>query len=237
MDLGEPLVLIVSLGIFLLVVLLDAYAFKLSSEHVAVLEVMVRGPFVVGTRLFEHFVKNAPTGGPSRFLTISSSNKVVGRGLLFAMLVFLLPVVPLRAPTGARGILFLVLPLVLIATKDGTNRLLAGGEVGDNIHQAVGSDGSAAAQLSDQLFTGGTREEGHDDIGVGDVGKLGALFEETPDVISEGFTRLLFAALEIPRVVGAHVGSFEVPLEHSHKVIPVVDLSRWEVLEPGSSGV
>jgi hypothetical protein len=34
-----------------------------------------------------------------------------------------------------------------------------------------------------------------------------------------------------------HVGSFEVPLEHSHKVIPVMDLSRWEVLEPGSSGV
>jgi hypothetical protein len=38
-----------------------------------------------------------------------------------------------------------VLPLVLIATKDGTNRLLAGGEVGDDIYQTVGSDGSVAA--------------------------------------------------------------------------------------------
>jgi hypothetical protein len=31
---------------------------------VTVLEVVVRGPFVVGTRLFEHFFKNAPAGGP-----------------------------------------------------------------------------------------------------------------------------------------------------------------------------
>jgi hypothetical protein len=91
-----------------------------------------------------------------------------------------------------------VLPLVLVATKDGTNCLLTGGEVSDNIHHTVGSDGGVAAQLSDQLFAGGTREEVHDDVGVGDVGELGALFGETPDVIPEGFTRLLFAASKIP---------------------------------------
>jgi hypothetical protein len=187
-DLGEPLVLVVSLGIFLLVVFLDAYAFKISSKHVAVLEVVVCGPFVVETRLFEHFVKNALVRGPLRFPAISSSNQVVGRGLELALPVLLLPVVPLQAPAGAHRIFFLVLPLVLIATKDGTNRLLAGGEVGDNIHQTVGSDGSVAAQLSDQLFAGGTREEGHDDVGVGDVGELGAFLGETPDVIPEGFT-------------------------------------------------
>jgi hypothetical protein len=39
------------------------------------------------------------------------------------------------------------------------NRLLAGAKVGDNVHQTVGSDGSVVAQLSDQLFAGGTREE------------------------------------------------------------------------------
>jgi hypothetical protein len=237
-DLRKPLVFVISLGIFLLVVFLDAYTFKVSPEHVAVLEVVVRGPFVVGMWLFEHFVKNAPARGPSRFLAISSSNKVIGRGLELALLVlFLLPVVLLGNPAGAHGILFLVLPLILIATKDGTNCLLAGGEVGDNIHQTVGSDGSAAAQLSAQLFAGGTREESHDDVGVGDVGELGALLGETPDVIPEGFTRLLFAASKIPRVAGAHVGSHEVPLEHSHEVVLVVDLLRWEVLELGSSGV
>jgi hypothetical protein len=50
----------------------------------------------------------------------------------------------------------------------------------------------------DQFFAGGTREEGHDDVGVSDVGKLSALFGETPDVVPEGLTRLLFAASEVP---------------------------------------
>jgi hypothetical protein len=118
---------------------------------------------------------------------------------LFALLIFLLLLlVPLRASARARGILFLALPFVLVAAKDGTNRLLTGGEVGDNVHQTVGNDGSAAAQLSDQLFAGGTREGGHDDVRVGDVGKLGALFGETPDVVPEGLTWLLFAASEVP---------------------------------------
>jgi hypothetical protein len=118
---------------------------------------------------------------------------------LFALLIFLLVVVvPLRAPAGARGIVFLARPFLLVATKDGTNRLLASGEVGDNVHQTVCTDGSAVAHLSDQLFAGGTREEGHDDIRVGDVGKLGVLFGETPDVVLEGLTRLLFAASEVP---------------------------------------
>jgi hypothetical protein len=71
---------------------------------------------------------------------------------------------------------------------DGTNRLLASGKVGDNIHQTIGSDGSATTQLSDQLFAGRTKEEGHDDVGVSDVGDIGALLGETPDVIPEGFT-------------------------------------------------
>jgi hypothetical protein len=118
---------------------------------------------------------------------------------LFALLIFLLLLVfPFRALAGARGILFLALPFVLVATKDGINRHLAGGEVGDNVHQTVGSDGSAAAQLSDQLFAGGAREEGHDDVRVSNVGKLGALFGETPDVVPEGLARLLFVASEIP---------------------------------------
>jgi hypothetical protein len=130
---------------------------------------------------------------------ISSGNKVIGRGLLFALLVFLLlVVVPLRALARACGILFLVLPFVLVTAKDGTNRLLTDGEVGDDVHQTVGGDGSAAAQLLDQLFAGGTREEGYDDARVDDVGKLGALFGETPDVVPEGLARLLFAASEVP---------------------------------------
>jgi hypothetical protein len=109
-----------------------------------------------------------------------------------------------------------VLPLVLVTTKDSTNRLLAGGIVGDDVHQLVGSGGGVAAQLSDKLFASGSREEGHDDVGVGDVGKLGALFRETPDIVMQRLVCLLFTTPEVPRVTGAHVGPLEVSLEHSH---------------------
>jgi hypothetical protein len=54
------------------------------------------------------------------------------------------------------------------------------------------------AQLSDQLFAGGTREEGHADVRVGDVGRLGALFGETLNVVPEGLARLLFVASKVP---------------------------------------
>jgi hypothetical protein len=89
----------------------------------------------------------------------------------------------------------------------------------------------------DQLLSSGSREKGHDDVRVGDVGKLSALFGETLDIVAEGLARLLFTASEVPRVTGAYVGPLEVPLKHLHQVVPVVDLSRWEVLEPCSSGV
>jgi hypothetical protein len=236
-DLGEPLILVVTLGIFLLVIFLDAYALKVPTKHVAVLEIMVRGPLMVGARFFEHFIENAPAGGPSRFLAFNSSDKFTGRGLDLVLLVLLLPVVPLGAPVGTHGIVGLVLPLVLITAKDGTNRLLAGGKVGDDVHQTVGSERSVTTQLSDQLFAGGAREEGHNHVGVDDVRELGALPGETPDVIPEGFTRLLLVASEVPRVAGVHVGPLEVSLEHPHEVVLVVDLSRWQIIEPGSSGV
>jgi hypothetical protein len=198
-DLGEPPILVVALGIFLLVILLDAYAFKVPTEHVTVLEVMVCGPLVVGTRLFEHFVKDAPTEGASRFLALDSSDKFVGRGLELALLVLLFSlVVPLGAPTRARGIVDLLLPFVLVTAKDSTNCLLAGDKVSDDVHQSVGSEWGVTAQLSDQLFAGGSEEEGHDHVRVGDVGELGAWPREAPDIIPEGFTRLLLATPEVP---------------------------------------
>jgi hypothetical protein len=60
---------------------------------------------------------------------------------------------------------------------------------------------------------------------------------EAPDVIPEGFTWFLLAALEVPRVAEAHVGPLEISLKHPYEIVPVVDLSRWEILEPGSGGV
>jgi hypothetical protein len=126
----------------------------------------------VGTQFLEHFVENAPARRASRLLAISSNDKVICRGFVFALLVLLLllPVVPFGTPVGALGFLVLTLPFILVATKDDTDRLLADGVVGDDVHQLVGSGGGVAAQLPDQLLAGGSREKSHDDVGVGDVG-------------------------------------------------------------------
>jgi hypothetical protein len=171
---------------------------------VAVLEIVVCGSLVVGTWLLEHFVKDAPTKGASRLLAVSSGDKIVRRGFTFALLVLLL-LVPLGTPVRALGALILALPLVLVAAKDGTNHLLAGGVVGDDVHQLIGGGGGVAAQLLDQLLAGSSREEHHDDIEVGDFGKLGALFGEAPDIVAEGLAWLLFVAPKVPRVVHAGI--------------------------------
>jgi hypothetical protein len=204
---------------------------------VAVLEVVVRGPFVVRTQFIEHFVENAPARRSLRLFAVCSSDVVISRGFMLALLVLLLVVVFSGALVGALGFLVLVLPLVLVTTKDGTNHLLASGIVGDDVHQFIGSGGGVVAQLSDKLFASGSREESHDDVRIGDVGKLSALFGETPDIVMERLVRLLFTTLEVPTVARAHVGPLEVSLKHSHQIIPVVDLSKWEILEPCSSGV
>jgi hypothetical protein len=166
-----------------------------------------------------------PPPGSSRFFAVSSGDEVVSRGFTLALLVLLLLVVAsFGAPVGALGFLVLVLPLVLVTTKDGTNCLLVDGIVGDDVHQLIGSGGGVAAQLPDKLFESGSREESNDDVRVGDVGKLGALFGETPDIVTQRLVRLLFTTPEVPRVAGAHIGPLEVPLEHSHQIVPDMNL-------------
>jgi hypothetical protein len=115
---------------------------------VTLLEVVVRGSLVLGTRLFEHFVENAPARGSSRLLAISASGKVIIHGFALALLILLLlllPVASLGALVGALEFLILALPLILVTTKNGTDCLLAGSVVGDNVHQFIGSDGGVAA--------------------------------------------------------------------------------------------
>jgi nitrate reductase NapE component len=81
------------------------------------------------------FCQKFPRRGSSRLLAVNSSDKVVSRGFTLALMVFLLlPVASLGAPVGALGFLILALPLILVTTKDGTDRLLAGGVVGDDVH-------------------------------------------------------------------------------------------------------
>jgi len=88
-----------------------------------------------------------------------------------------------------------------------------------------------------QFLAGGTRDEGSDDVGVRDVGELGALLGESPDEVSEGLIRLLPAAPEVPGVPRAHICALEVPNEDLDQVGLVVDHALREVLEPCSGRV
>jgi hypothetical protein len=63
------------------------------------------------------------------------------------------------------------------------------------------------------------------------------LLRESPDVVPERLPRLLAAASEIPGVPRAHVRALEVAGEGLDQVVPVGDLPRRQVLQPGSSGV
>jgi len=88
-----------------------------------------------------------------------------------------------------------------------------------------------------QLFTGGTGDEGSDDVGVSDVGELGALLGESPDEVSEGLVGLLPAAPEVPGVPRTHICALKVPDEDLDQVGPVVDHALREMLEPCSGRI
>jgi hypothetical protein len=63
------------------------------------------------------------------------------------------------------------------------------------------------------------------------------LLRESSDVVLERLSRLLAAASEIPGVSRVHVRALEIAGEGLDQVVPVGDLPRGQVLQPGSSGV
>jgi hypothetical protein len=111
----------------------------------------------------------------------------------------LLALLPRAALSGRLGDVFRVAALgLLVLSEDGLNCLLARGEFGGDVHQLARPGGGLATQLAHQVAAGGAGEERADDIRVDDVGQLGALLRESPDVVSERLSRLLAAASEIP---------------------------------------
>jgi hypothetical protein len=98
----------------------------------------------------------------------------------------------------------------LCSLKPGVTRLLARGELGGDVHQLARPGGGLATQLAHQVATGGAGEECADDIRIGDVGQLGALLRESPDVVPERLSRLLPAASEVLGVSRAYVRALEI---------------------------
>jgi hypothetical protein len=193
---------------------------------------------VIGARLFEHLVERA---SPSRrfprvpVLGRNDEIRVDGVAFRFRLVLGLL----LRAELGGRlGGVFLRPSLrLLVLSEDGFDCLLTRGELSGDVHQFARMGGSLAPQLAHQVSASGAGKESPDDIRVDNVGQLGALLRKPPDVFSEGLPWLLAAASKIPRVPTVHVRALEVSCESLDQIVPVGDLCRRQMLQPGSGGV
>jgi hypothetical protein len=142
------------------------------------------------------------------------------------------------ALSGSLGDVFRLAPLrLLVLPEDGLDCLLPRAELGGDVHQLARPGGSLATQLAHQVAASGASEERADDIRVDDVGQLGALLRKSPNVVPEGFSRLLAAASEIPGVPRAHICALEVASKGFDQVVPVGDLRRRQMLQSGSGSV
>jgi hypothetical protein len=240
-DLGELLRLVA----LLLVVVLAFATFRrgpglmeVAPKHDAFLKGVLDGALVIGARLLEHLVEQVdPSERLPRVPVLDSSDEIHISGV--ALRLRLLFRLLLRAALGGcLGDVFLLTSLrLLVLAEDGFDRLLTRGELGGDVHQLARLGGSLATQFAHQVVASGASEERPDDIRVGDVGQLGALLQKPPDVLSQGFPWLLAAASEIPRIPRAHVHVLEVSSEGFDQVVPVGDLRRRQMLQPGSGSV
>jgi hypothetical protein len=172
-----------------------------------------------------------------RVPVLSDGDKVRVGGIVFRLRLLL--ALLLRAVLSGRlGDVFRLAPLrLLVLPEDGLDRVLTRGELDGDVHQLACPGGSLATQLAHQVAASGAGKERADDIRVGDVGQLGALLRKSPDVVPQGFSRQLAATSEILGVPRAHVRDLDVAGEGFDQVVPVGDLRRGQMLQPGSGGV
>jgi hypothetical protein len=240
-DLRELLCLVA----LLLVVVLAFATFRggpglmeVAPKHDALLKGVLDGTLVIGARLLEHLVEQVgPTRRLPRVPLLDSGDKICVSGV--ALCLRLLLGLLLHAALGGRlGDVFLLVSLrLLVLPEDGLDRLLTRGELGGDVHQLARLGRSLASQFAHQVTASGVSEECPDDIRVGDVGQLGALLRKPPDVVSQGFPWLLAAASKILGVPRAHLRALEVSSEGLDQVVPVRDLRKRQMLQPGSGGV
>jgi hypothetical protein len=159
---------------------------EVAPKHDALLKGVLNRPLVIGARLLEHLVEKVGTsGGLPRVLVLGGGDKVRVGGVVFRLrllLAFLLG----AARSRRLGSIFRWAALgLLVLSEDSLDCLLAGGELGGDVHQLARPGGGLATQLAHQVAAGGASEECANDIRVGDVGQLGALLRVSPDVVPE----------------------------------------------------
>ena len=117
-----------------------------------------------------------PSWGASRLLAFHVSNEIVievfswERSCLLLILVFLGPL------TGALIIVGGQLALPSFTTEEGADCFLPCCVVCHYVHQLIDGLRAIPNQFPHQVSTGGTRDKGQDDVVVGDMWQLGALF-------------------------------------------------------------
>jgi hypothetical protein len=131
-----------------------------------------------------HLVEHTGTPlGASGVTPLSCGDKISGEGLMLALLRLLVVLLGV-ALGGCLGSILLSLPVAFVLVKDGLDGLLSQSELDCNVHQLACLGGGLATQLADQVATGGAGEERSDDVGVNDVGELGALLGEPVNVFA-----------------------------------------------------
>jgi hypothetical protein len=211
---------------------------EVAPKHDAFLKGVLDRALVIGARILEHLVEQVgPSGRLPRVPVLDSGDKICVGGI--ALCLRLLLGFLLRAALGGRlGDVFLLASLrLLVLPEDGLDRLLTRGELGGDVHQLARLGGSLATQFAHYVAASGAGKERPYDVRVDDVGQLGALLRKPPDVLPQGFPWLLAATSEIPGVPRAHVRALEVSSEGFDQVVPVGDLRRRQMLQPGSGGV
>jgi hypothetical protein len=141
---------------------------------------------MIGAWLLEHLVEEIGTSGRFPRVLLLSGDDEVRVGSVAFRLRLLLALLLGAALSGRLEDVFRLAALgLLVLSEDGLNRLLDRGELGGDVHQLARPGRGLATQLAHQVAAGGAGEERADDIQVGDVGQLGALLRESPDVVPE----------------------------------------------------
>jgi hypothetical protein len=193
---------------------------------------------VIGARLLEHLVEHVgPSGRLPRIPVLGSSDEIHVSGVSFCLCLLHGLLLCATLDGRVRDIFLLSSLRLLVLPEDGFNRLLTRGKLGGYVHQFARLGGSLSSQFTHQVPASGAGKECPNDVRVGDVGQLGALLGKLSDVLSQIFLWLLAAAPEIPQVPRAHVRTLEISSESLDQVVPVGDLRRRQMLQPGPGSI
>jgi hypothetical protein len=194
---------------------------------------------VVRARLLQHVIEHTGASwGRSRAL----AGRVDCEGLVLVV------IVPLRVciATGFVAPLLLLLELLglatlrgrvvhtlaLLAVEDGPHHLLAGSKTGGDVEQLVGVDRRASPKLAHEVPTGRALEEGVHDLRLSHAQEFSTALGKVSYEVPERFVGFWVHARKSQEFPRRRYVPWKFPTNVRTQVIPVVDLTGRQVLEP-----